>query len=473
MFVQVRMNWLTQLRRALFPPRPTPPAARHRRPCVEALDQRVVPSADIWIASGTAPVSWDTPAAWSLGAAPRAGDDVLLRTDAQGSGSAPVTLGHATPLLNSVTLDGSWAGTLTLQTDGQLNAHVITLDARTHTGDEILLDAGTEVHSDMALELSGGSIAGAGLVQAEGSIQVNGISMIDPPTLGAQLQVGDGIASTTMTFAQGAVPLVVVGAGNIGVNSNASVIFDPLPSSGETVAVVSRDQASHAMTVNGGFVQGGESGEQLVALGVVVNSGVLEADTLHFTGTNGDGDGLTVNGGQVIILGSLSFDGGVRIVGGQVDVADGATLEAGTAAAPVASSLSGAGDLRLEGTFLSHGDFVMSGGVLETMGSADSRIVLDPGDTYFLMGGTVDGSPTVSGGEFPADREPSQPLLASAISPADTYLADGVGRTAASGTIAAPQPSFGLIPPTGSPDDITSGAAAWQPLISNGAPAIS
>ena len=184
MFVQVRMNWLTQLRRALFPPRPTPPAARHRRPCVEALDQRVVPSADIWIASGTAPVSWDTPAAWSLGAAPRAGDDVLLRTDAQGSGSAPVTLGHATPLLNSVTLDGSWAGTLTLQTDGQLNAHVITLDARTHTGDEILLDAGTEVHSDMALELSGGSIAGAGLVQAEGSIQVNGISMIDPPTLG-------------------------------------------------------------------------------------------------------------------------------------------------------------------------------------------------------------------------------------------------------------------------------------------------
>ena len=273
-------------------------------------------------------------------------------------------------------------------------------------------------------------------------------------------------------------PLVVVGAGNIGVNLNASVIFDPLPSSGETVgAVVSGDQAPHAMTVNGGYVQGGESGEQLVALGVVVNSGVLEAGAgaLHFTGVNGDGTGLTVNGGQVITGGSLSFDGGVRIAGGQVDIAYGATLEAGTAAAPVASSLSGAGDLRLEGTFRSHGDFVMSGGVLETMGSADSRIVLDPGDTYFLMGGTVEGNPTVFGGLFLTDSEPSQPLMVTSIPPADTYPAGGVGGSATSGTIAAPQSSFGLVPPTGSPDDITSGAApvAWQPLIPNGGPAIS
>jgi hypothetical protein len=455
-----------------------------------------VPSADIWIASGPAPVSWDTPAAWSLGAAPRAGDDVIFQTDAQGSGSAPVILGHATPLLNSVTFDGSWVGTITLRADaaaqaaGQLNAHTITLEARPQPGEEVLLDPGTDVHSDTALNLSGGSITGAGIIQAEGTITVNGTSVADAPALGAYLEVGDGITPTSMTFAEQSVPLVVMADGNIDVHAGASVDFENSPTAGPmATAVISADAGPHTLALDGGtvFREGGP--ELLVGLGVVVNSGALEAGptspgspasgALHFTGTNSDGAGLTVSGGQVSALGSLSFDAGVRIAGGQVDVVDGATLEAGTVRAPVTSFLSGSGDLRLEGTFRSHGDFVMSGGVLETMGSADSAIMLDAGDTFFLSGGTVNGSPTVSVGQFPVATAPSQPPPAAPILPAPADLVFAASGTAApvaamSGVTGNP-PSWGVALPPASPGDITSIAAlaAWAPMMPGVAPAIS
>jgi hypothetical protein len=122
----------------------------------------------------------------------------------------------------------------------------------------------------------------------------------------------------------------------------------------------------------------------------------------------------------------------------------------------------------------------MSGGVLESMGSADSRIVLDPGDTFFLLGGTLTGSPAVSGGLFLTGPAPSQPPPVTPIRPPDADLAFATSGTTAPGTvapgtIAAPQPSPTLTPPPGLPGGITSGssAAAWPPLIPNGLPAVS
>jgi hypothetical protein len=246
-------QWAKQLRQALLRARPPSPT-RPFIPKLEALEAKVVPSTDVWIASGAMPVSWDNPAAWSLGAAPSAGDDVVLQTDPQGQGSAPVLLGSATPSLNSVTLEGSWTGTLTLQAAGQLNAHTITLEARPQAGDEVLLDPGTEVHSDTALNLSGGSIAGAGIVQAEGAVTVNGTSAADAPTLGTYLEVGDGITPTTMTFAEQSVPLVVTADGNIDVRAGASVDFEAMPMSGPAAAVVSADAGPHTLALDGGTV---------------------------------------------------------------------------------------------------------------------------------------------------------------------------------------------------------------------------
>jgi hypothetical protein len=124
------------------------------------------------------------------------------------------------------------------------------------------------IHSDVALDLAGGSITGAGVIQAEGAINVDGISMADPPTLGARLGVGDGSAVSTMTFSQDAVPLVVVGDADIVMNPNATVTFDTLPQGGPAaVAVVAGDQAPHAMTLDGGLVQQGDSSQLLVGLG--------------------------------------------------------------------------------------------------------------------------------------------------------------------------------------------------------------
>jgi hypothetical protein len=439
------------------------------------------------------------------GRPPHAGDDVVLRTDAQALGSAPVVLDGVTPLLNSVAFDGSWIGTLTLranaanQTAGQLNAHVITLAARAHSGDEVILGIGTEVHSDVALNLAGGSIAGAGVVQAEGAITVNGVSMIDPPTLGAQLDVGNALASTTMTCAPQAVPLVVTGAGNIDVNPNAAVTFDTLPNSGQAaVAVVAGDQAPHTLTINGGLVQQDGSAELVVGLGVVMESGMLEAGpategtgvaswSYHFTGVNEYRAGLTAFGGQVIADGSLSFDGGVNIAGGQVDVAGGATLEAGAGLAPVAISLSGAGDLRLEGMFLAHGDFAMTGGLLATMESAHSQAVLDPGDTFWLAGGTVaatsasagagglavDGSLVVSGGLILGQVELSQPLPSPDSGLAFTSSTSASSWATATGASAADQPALGSVLSMGSAGDFTSsGSPLAGPRLMSGNDAV-
>jgi hypothetical protein len=459
MLFALRTQWAKKLRQALARAHPASPA-RAARPGVEALEAKVVPSVDVWVASGAVPVSWGNPAAWSLGAAPRAGDDVILQTDAQGLGSAPILLGSATPLLDSVTLDGSWAGTLTLQAAGQLNAHTITLEARPQLGDEILLGPGTEVHSDTALNLYGGSIGGAGVVQAEGAVTVNGTSAADAPTLGAYLEVGDGTTPTTMTFAEQSVPLVVMADGNIDVQANASVDFETMPASGSAaVAVVSADAGPHTLTLDGGTVSRADTSELLVGMGAEVNAGTLETFSptqqgpqagtpLHFTGFNADGQGLTVRGGAVLANADLSFDDGVNIAGGLVDVAGGATLEAGTASAPVTSTLSG-GDLRLEGTFRVHGDFVMTGGTLETTGAPDGQIALDPGYSFSQSGGTVISiaDDMVAGGMMVANANAAQPTPPSGIPPADSdqYFASvsavPTQPTGGSGQVGMP-PSF-------------------------------
>jgi hypothetical protein len=90
-----------------------------------------------------------------------------------------------------------------------------------------------------------------------------------------------------------------------------------------------------------------------------------------------------------------------------VDVADGATLEAGVQGAPVTSSLSGSGDLRLGGTFRVHGDFVMTGGVLEALGCeideerakvASARLLAVPRSAVTPSeGARQDGGATVAG----------------------------------------------------------------------------
>jgi hypothetical protein len=161
-------------------------------------------------------------------------------------------------------------------------------------------------------------------------------------------------------------------------------------------------------------------------MGVEVNAGTLEAGApLHFTGLDSDGQSLTVRGGSVLANADLSFDDGLGIAGGMVDVAAGATLEAGTASAPVTGTLSDAGDLRLAGNLRVHGDFVMTGGTLETTGSPDGHIALDPGFTFSQTGGTVVVIPvdTRAGEVMPFYVSASQPTPSpSSIAPADSDL---------------------------------------------------
>jgi hypothetical protein len=86
---------------------------------VERLEDRVVPSTDTWISTGSG--SWNTPGSWSTGQVPQAGDSVVINQP----GNITVTLNSSTTV-NSLSLTSDTlkitAGTLTLNANSSLNS---------------------------------------------------------------------------------------------------------------------------------------------------------------------------------------------------------------------------------------------------------------------------------------------------------------------------------------------------------------
>ena len=97
---------------------------------------------------------------------------------------------------------------------------------------DIYICSGTTLHATTALNFFGGEIDGGGVVQAEGTITVNGTSATDKPTLRSLLNVGDGTAATVMTFQSGSQPLVVAAGAGITVNANGKIVFNNQPPAG-------------------------------------------------------------------------------------------------------------------------------------------------------------------------------------------------------------------------------------------------
>jgi hypothetical protein len=141
-----------------------------------------------------------------LGTHPNTGQDIVFDS-AHSNTVCNIPMGTLIPALKSMTF-GDWSGELLVPSNVNLTADAITLNPRTNTGNpDLFIGVGATVQATTTLQLNGGDVTGAGTLQGEGTITVNGSSATDKPTLECLLQVGDGTAATTMTFQSGSLPL--------------------------------------------------------------------------------------------------------------------------------------------------------------------------------------------------------------------------------------------------------------------------
>jgi hypothetical protein len=451
-------RWFGRLRRPSRPRREV-----FARPIVEGLEERAVPTANTWIASGSAPADWNVASNWSFESVPQAGQDVVFQVNGS-QGTAPCTLEQTTPELASVTFAANWNQTLSLMegtgtgtgtgtggtqqgapgggqqgtpTFGVLITDAMTLNARTGSSlptYTISVAASCAVNCYQNFVFDGGGIGGAGSFQVKGALTVGGTSSADKPTLGIGLGLGDGITTTTMGYSGNTVPLVVRDSGNITVNTYATLDFSgALPALGQTAAtaISSADNYDHVLTIAGGTAQVKNNVEDDVAMTVdITNGGLLDVETdgtvspddagpLVFTAVKPTA--MTVDYGSTSLKKDASFNGGLEITAasgsGGVNIGldtnvsfDGdITVGSNAEALPNLAKLSCAGTVSCTGTLYVGS---LSSFALVEMNSA---IINADGGVQMSVGGCIDtgsagttnnqifmssGTFTMSGGEF-------------------------------------------------------------------------
>jgi hypothetical protein len=367
-----------------------------------------------WIApplqQGQTAASWDLDTNWSLGTHPNQGQDIEF--NAQKS-DTPCNIPANDPIanLNSLTF-GDWAGTLTVNAGTTVTASTVTVSARKNLnpGDEIILNAGSQIHASQTLNLLGGKVSGQGTLQAEGTVTVNNTNANDPVTLAAPLSVGtaNGAVRSFMTTAQTSQPLKVQGNGQITINNNSVLDFLNQPPQGQNAvtAITNADNAQHSIYVlSGGSISYASTNyEVYVGMGVYLWDGKIAvtnpannprnvAPPLHFTGSNPAGGGLFIRGsGEVDVLfsASLSFDGAAEINdNGTVTTYGGSLLTLGVAANSPAGVMYDGTINMYGGKIISHGGFYMLGGTLACQRNASTTIQVDAGTAFNFEGGTI------------------------------------------------------------------------------------
>jgi hypothetical protein len=458
------------------PHRPPPQASA--RLAVEALEARVVLDTDIWIATSAG--FWNVPSNWSTGHEPYAGDNVVFElgsgsssgggdtggpggiTPGGGSsgggsggssspgvpGDAGCVLDEVTPLLGSVLFAANWDHELDIGADNALNAASVVLSARTGGGPtyNVAINSSSASVNCGDLVFDGGGLGTLGPVNVSNSVTVATASS-DTPTLGTQLNLGNGSTSATMTFSTLPNPLVVRDNANITVNMGSLLDFSGAApaGSGSAVTVISAgDTNYHQITVNGGAAQDASDIEQDVAMNMVVENGGTftvapntmqgdQAGAFCLTAAGADGYALSVVGGSADLSKDATFAGGCHIDGGSVNQASNCTLtfagpltiDAGTygqdsdstvitKGATIGSAGGAAAKLILKSVLQSDGDVTLNtNGQVLTNESTTSTISLGSG-AFLVKGGailvtfpngargdlTVNGNMTVSGGDI-------------------------------------------------------------------------
>lgn len=298
-------TWLRHLpRRSRRRTRPSGAWRRHRLPLrLEALEDRCVPASVTWI--GPDGGDWDTAANWSTGNVPGATDDVSITTPG-------LTVVHSQFIADTIasltateaiTISG---GSLTINNDSSVTD--LTLSGGTLAAD------GTVAITGM-FTWGGGTLTGAGTIDAQGGLAITGP---DAKTLDGATLLNEGTAtwdSAGVMAANGptlwnAGTFTAAGTGLFGptFQNDGAFLVDPTSSGvaltaffntsyvdlqGGNLSVVSFEQSSGATSLNGGTL----SSDNGVALdgGFFSGPGMVVGDLFN-SGDVFDGGGLIITG---------------------------------------------------------------------------------------------------------------------------------------------------------------------------------
>lgn len=390
---------------------------------------------------------WFRDTNWSLGRYPRSTDDAIF----DGTRSTYLcTLTGNTASPASVTFAANLpanAETPILEVNSTLQTATLTLNARTAGGgSEVTIASGANIVVAGTMNFSGGNISGSvtGTLyvtttdngNGNGVLHVNGTNANDRPTLGVPLVLGgagtgtgmnDPVGTVTMDYSGiAAQPLVVSANASITVYGRSTINFDSLPLQGNTIAtaISNSDGLTETIWVEaGGTVNSDGNYERVVGMGLKIYGGNMPngngsavvrawagnaSAALDFTGQYTTGIGLYTMGGLLQVDGAMTFDKQASLNGGNVVVANGATLTFGQVVTSPPSVMTGdtifdlhrngtlvthggfnmsGGTLNQTGTLTAHGGFNLSGGTLDTAGSNDNNpatITMDAGDVFQL-----------------------------------------------------------------------------------------
>jgi len=396
-------------------------------PMFEPLEDRTAPALDFWQAPAAVSADWSVAADWSLQAPPGPNDIGVF--DAVSS-VTPCKVSSSTScsgVIFSANLPANSPDYL-LTVSSVLQLQTLTVKARTAGGgNEIWINSGAEIDIYSNLDFSGGNIAGslnsalAVLAPSPGpaTAHVAGAmsSAADPPTLSAPLilgypnndggQPGGGLTNGTVTLDFNGVagqPLNVGPNAVIEVNAGATFTFDDQPLPGmQTAFAINNTVMGGNQTIyvnDGGVMSSDGQVARTVAMGVSVEGfsrvgiggrfNVTGGRIFGVTGQNISGRGLS-DAGTVRVTGALAVDYGATINGGALIVIGSVTL--GTNAASAASTVDGGGLIDIAtGALTSHGGLTINNGNLDVSGSPANNpatITVDAGNAFTFLQGNI------------------------------------------------------------------------------------
>jgi len=257
------------------------PAARRRRlmPCLEALEQRTLPSNTVeWTGLSDPPdPSWSNPQNWS-GDAPQSGDTVVFKGSESHLGTSTVDSSFAGDKF-TIMIDNTWGGSLNLDTS-------LTLTGNSELGG--IFDAVTGIN------LQGNTLTNTGT-----------LSLITAPGNLAYLfdNSGDNLGGTLVN--QGT---IVQGGGGLGLLDNTQI--------------ENQAGATYNFTADSG-ISGGSTGFGITNAGTVEKTGGSQTSTIAVPFSNLKGT-VAVTSGRLQI--SSTSSGGAS-TGGTFNAGKGATLD--------------------------------------------------------------------------------------------------------------------------------------------------
>jgi fibronectin-binding autotransporter adhesin len=348
------------------------------RPRLESLEDRIIFAVDVF--SGGAPgaaVLWSNAAAWSLGAPPAEGDDVIILV-----GSNCLFSNSSETKVNSLTIDPSAALTVdngpltvvnatTVDSGGSLTVADGTLSGQMETG---------------TLSVPGGSSTTALTLNNNGLLEVDTAGTVAAPS-----SIGGTLEAMNISSSAGAVidltgTGVVTGTGALKTEINANVNFD-LGSAWELYpgAALTGDSAFNIdapLTIDGDLYK--------PAALVLNNDGSTSAGALTGAGQMATFDDFTWNGGTLGLSGPVSIEQGTFKTAGS----DAKTLSTELINVNLDTSLDGTAPI----TISSSGSILNDNGAFldVTAGLTGPGTLTNNGDLKFTAGTTSPSSITVS-----------------------------------------------------------------------------